>query len=98
MIRWLLLIGRIGQFCLDRNATTNANGKRCLAGGDMVLASLLPAKKKSTVPLRGTAIGHAQPPNGCLKEAGVDVGVGRWRAEGGSLLGRDTITMVGLRQ
>ena len=97
MIRWLLPIGRIGQFCLDRK-TTDANGGRCLAGGGTVLASLLPGKKKITVPLRGTAIGHAQPPNGCLEEAGVGVGVGRWRAEGGSLLGRDTITMVGLRQ
>jgi len=40
----------------------------------MVLASPLPARKKSTVPLRGTTIGHAQPPNGCLKEAGIGVG------------------------
>lgn len=98
MIRWLLLIGRIGQFCLDRNATTDANGGRCLAGGGMVLVSLLPARKKSTVPLRGTTTGHAQPPNGCLKEAGVGVGWADGGLKGGSLLGRDTITMVGLRQ
>lgn len=43
-------------------------------------------------------VGHAQPPNGCLKEAGVGVGWADGGLKGGSLLGRDTITMVGLRQ